>query len=308
MMNEDIFYKRLMNTDFVYHYTSIEAVLSILEGYRGNGQVALPFRASCAYNSNDPREMELGYSTIKKILPEYERSCDMSIDLSEVYKNAEYENQCKKRFMQKPKNGMVENADVPYIISFSCKQDFLPMWSMYGNDKKGACLKFNLGSLIDEWKVSNTDLCFVYYEGETENIINNHLLHSLYRWEAILNGASTKKLTIDDKIQGLSILCDCISPFIKTKDWAYESEFRIVKYMHYGAKLDEDFIKNNKHVLPKLKIDPHFTLQIPASSLEEIIVGPLANYNVWEHVLLTELKDCGLSNVVVSPSDIKITK
>ena len=142
MMNEDnIFFKRLLSTEFVYHYTSIEALMSILEGYRGNRQVALPFRAGCVYNSNDPREMELGYKTVKEILPEYEKNSAKNIDLSEVFEDEQYENQCKECFFEKPKDGLVEVSSVPYAISFSSKRDFLPMWSMYGDNKKGVCLK-----------------------------------------------------------------------------------------------------------------------------------------------------------------------
>ena len=304
MAADDIFYKRKIENPFVYHYTSIDALFSILEGCRIKGKNYLPFKAGCVYNSNDSREMELGYEAVKEILPQYEKSCAKSLNLSEVYSKPEYEDQCKKRFFQRPKDGMVEMSTIPYTISFSCKRDFLPMWSMYGNDKRGVCLKFNLGSLIDSL---NTEACFVYYEGDKENNISDYLFPQLYKTSFILNDKIV--LSINDKIQILSLICDCISPFVKCDDWAYESEFRIVSNVHYRQEFNGKLgINRIQLALPKIKIDDYEIIQIEPGSLEEIIIGPLANYNVLEHVLRNELKECLLNHVEITPSSIQITK
>lgn len=304
----DIFFKQLMDIPFVYHYTSVEALFSILEGYRINGHSALPFWASCVYNSNDPKEMVLGYETVKEILPQYEKSCVRNMNLSEVYTKIEYEEQYKERFYTKrPKDGFVEKSTVPYTISFSCKKDFLPMWSMYGENKKGVCLRFNLGILIDNLK-DNMDSSFVHYEGDKDNIIRDHLLPTLYDWDALFVEKDKKELSIEDKIKELCLLCDCVSPFVKDKDWVYESEFRIVYCKHYGPWYNDLSFKGLHLMLNKIKVDNHVTLPIEANSLEEIIIGPMANYNVLEHVLRNELKECLLNSVEITPSSIQITK
>lgn len=284
----------------------MEALFSILEGYRQNNSHALPFWASCIYSSNDSREMELGYDTIKKILPKYENNCPKSMNISEVYNNKEYEKQCKDKFFEKPIEGLEEVTNVPYMISFSCKEDFLPMWSMYGDDKQGVCMKFNLSSLITHLK-GNLQMCFVHYEGDEDNIIRDYLFPILYEFDAERN-KGTQKMTVDDKIEELSLICYCISPFVKSNDWSYESEFRLVFHEHYGPQYTDDFF-NGLQVAPnKIKVKNHVTLPIFADSLEEIILGPLANYNVWAHVLHNELIECGLSNVEISQSSIRITK
>lgn len=303
MKTGNIFEKRLIETPFVYHYTSVEAIFSILEGYRINGRDALPFRAGCIYNSNDPREMELGYEVVKAILPQYEKCCAKSMNLSEVYSKSEYEDQCKKLFFQRPKDGLVEMSTVPYTISFSCKRDFLPMWSMYGNNKRGGCLKFNLGYLIDSL---NTECCcsFVHYEGDKDNVISDYLLPQLYKTSVLLN--DKKMLSINDKIQELSLICDCISPFVKCDDWGYESEFRIVSKVHYRQELNDKSFNSIPLTLPKFKVFDYDEIPINPAPLDEIIIGPLANYNVLEHVLRNELKECLLNHVKITPSSIQI--
>ena len=115
-------------------------------------------------------------------------------------------------------------------------------------------------------------------------------------------------MTIDNKIDELSLLCDCISPFVKSDDWSYESEFRVVVHKHYGPQYNDDFFNGFQLVPNTFKIEDYVTLPISANSLEEIIIGPLANYNVLEHVLSKELTECMLNNVVISPSVIEITK
>ena len=303
---EDALYKKLTGNPFVYHYTSIEALFSILEGYRRNGLYALPFRAHSVYNTNDSREMELGFATVKDILPAFEKSYSHNMNLSEIYENPEYETECKNQCFPKPEDGLIEVGSVPYTISFACKRDFLPMWSMYGDHKKGVCIKFDINKLIDRL-VGNVQLCFVHYENNKDNIIEDYLLPELYDFDA---KRSKTGLSIKDKIEELSLLCDCIAPFVKCKDWSYEEEFRLVYHEHYGPNYTDDFFRGLKiHLhLKKIKVNEFVCLPIFPDSIEEIIIGPLANFEVIEHILDNELKECNLNSVTITPSCIQITK
>lgn len=303
---ENALYKKITDNPFVYHYTSIEALFSILEGYRRNGLYALPFRAYSVYNTNDPREMKLGYDTVKNILPAFEKTHNDNMNLSEVYENPEYETECKNQCFQKPKDGLIEVGSVPYTISFACKRDFLPMWSMYGDNKKGVCIKFDISKLINKL-IGNIQLCFVHYEDIKDNIIDNYLLPSLYDIDA---KRSKVGLSIKDKIGELSLLCDCIAPFVKCKDWSYETEFRLVYHEHYGPNYADDFFKGLKIqlYLKRIKVKEYVYLPIFADSMEEIIIGPLANFPVVEHILDNELKECNLNRVAITRSCIQITK
>lgn len=299
---EEAFYKRLLGNMYVYHYTTIEALFSILEEYRNNGCSALPFRAYCIYKMNDLREMQLGYETVKRLLPQYENNHPNSMNLSAVYEDIEFEKKLVERSIQKTTGNKKEMIDVPFAISFSCKRDFLPMWSMYGDGKKGVCLKFRLSTLVNEMK-GCLQLCFVYYKGERNNIIKDYLLPLLYDFDARKYSAG---ISLDEKINELCLLYECINPFVKSKDWSYESEFRIVFHEHYGPKLNEDFFESLSRTYNEPKLVDYITTPIAANSMEEIIIGPLANYKIVEHVLRNELKECLLNNITVSPSSIKI--
>lgn len=301
---EEAFYKRLLGNMYVYHYTTIEALFSILEEYRNNGCSALPFRAYCIYKMNDLREMQLGYETVKRLLPQYENNHPNSMNLSAVYEDIEFEKKLVERSIQKTTGNKKEMIDVPFAISFSCKRDFLPMWSMYGDGKKGVCLKFRLSTLVNEMK-GCLQLCFVYYKGERNNIIKDYLLPLLYDFDARKYSAG---ISLDEKINELCLLYECINPFVKSKDWSYESEFRIVFHEHYGPKLNEDFFESLSRTYNEPKLVDYITTPIAANSMEEIIIGPLANYKIVEHVLRNELKECLLNNITVSPSSIKINK
>ena len=141
---------KMENNTFVCHYTSVESLFAILEGYRIKREFGvIPFRASNIYKTNDPREMTLGFDAVKRILPQFEENVKYNVGLSDVYQNMAFEKRCIESMGQKPTRDTIMGGTIPYTISFSCKEDFLPMWSMYGNGGKGVCLKFGLYELIN---------------------------------------------------------------------------------------------------------------------------------------------------------------
>lgn len=299
----DLLLNRLKNNPFVYHYTSLETLFAILEEYRHNKEAGeLYLKASCIYNVNDLREMDLGFNVIKKHLPDFERNASINLHLSDVYNTKSDEKKCIEKWNTKPKDGMICQGMVPYVLSFSCTEDFLPMWSMYGNDKKGVCLKFNTLELADSVGDSG-QYDFVSYDEEDSYIFNEHFLE-LYKYTA--EHIATEELTIEEKIDELSLLCECVSPFIKSKDWAYEKEFRIIYRHKYGKDLNEDNYKELLFLHKKEQIKPYLFLLIKACSLDSIIIGPLSNFKSIEHIVLNELNECQLSNVKVLPSAIQI--
>lgn len=304
---KDLLEEKLEKNPYVYHYTSLDALFSILEGYRCSlGSDYIPFKASCIYNVNDPREMELGFYAIKRFLPIFEEKSKNNMYLSEVFHSLLHEKKCIEECSSKPQDGIIERGIIPYTVSFSCLADFLPMWSMYGNGKKGACLKFNTGELIEGlYGASQVD--FVSYDGEEDDYIMNEHLSKLYNYDAQKLG--NNKMTIDEKVDLLSIYCHCISPFIKSNSWAYEKEFRIVYHKMYGPEINEEYLK--KITLPFAKeekeiIKRHIMIQLSAKSLDGVIVGPLADFNSIEHIIRNELYECQLANVQVYPSSIQI--
>lgn len=306
----DKFKAKLETTQFVYQYTSLEALFAILEGYRKSKRTKaydfIPFRASCIYNVNDSREMELGFDAIKKFLPNFEKEQSNNLYLSEVYKDTETENRCREKCFDQIVDGMIEAGIVPYTSSFSRKRDFLPMWSLYGDHFKGACLVFDLREIIDSLPLDgNMQFGFVSYEDDESEVDNfESFLPQLYEF---FQDTSKTDLTIEDKIINLSAICSVFSPFVKSKDWVYESEFRIVCSKIYEIDISHDFIKGHSwNPIPKKKVEPYVYYPIKANALQEIIIGPAARYSDVEHVLRNELNECLMNDVDITPSSIKI--
>jgi len=308
------FEEKLKETPFVYHYTSLDALFAILEGYRQNGNSGLPFRASCIYNVNDPREMKLGFDAVKRFLPRYEERANYNMKLSKVYQNVDNENRCREDCYDEPIDGTIKTGTIPYTISFSAKRDFLPMWKMYGADFKGVCLKFNTLTLTDsrveDPQVENSQFGFVSYEGDPNDLLLEESFNGIYKWETERNKSD---MDINEKIDELSILCACISPFVKSSDWDFEKEFRLVYYKRYGLSLfdiNKETLREYiiKHGCERSKVSDYIQISIPSNALEEVIVGPLANYEVVKHILCRELNECLLNDIEISQSSVKIGK
>lgn len=302
-MNERVF-KILEDLPFVYHYTSMEALFSILEGYRPIVYTGIiPFRASCIYNANDPREMELGFDVVKRNLPQFEKKNQYNMNLSEVYQDSSYKQYYLDNYYRKPINGMIQYSLVPYTISFSHKRDFLPMWSMYGNNCKGVCLKFNINRIMER-PIEKSHFDFVSYDGDKEYDIMDDHFALLYDLEA---KKSNKPKRIEEKKEILSTCCLCVSPFIKCSDWSYENEFRIVYNHNYEPEVDNNYRLGVPFGIKMKKVQRYVDYPINSIALEEIIIGPLANYQVVEHIIRNELKECLLNSVTITPSLIEIT-
>lgn len=297
------FEERLIKTPFVYHYTKMETLFAILEGYRQNKEKGfLSFRANSIYYLNDPREMMLGFDAVKKFLPEYEKETNCNMYLSEVYLDSDNENLCRKECIERPVDSTIEKGSVPYSSSFSTKEDFLPMWKMYGGDLKGVCLKFDLVKLVGPLP-EPFQFGFVSYDGDEDDSYLKEIFSNIYDWES----KHYKSMIISEKIEELSLLCACISPFVKSADWAYEQEFRIVYNIAYGLPKDrKSFEDQIRHGIKKTKIYPYILYSICPNALEEIIIGPYADYNTYEHILRNELKECLLNEVRITPSSIEI--
>lgn len=281
----------------VYHYTSVDALFAILEGYRNRkdkNQAFLPFWASNIFDENDKSEMEDGYNYIKQFLPQFE--IDNSIPekqrLSEIYKDTNCEEMCRKDFLRLKKKETTEYGIVPYIISLSKLHDFLPMWTLYGNMGKGVCLVFDFEKLINDSFSSEVSFSIgnVAYD---EDSAKSSVIEILSRSYFIFNSSR-------DKISNLADLCFFLSPFFKRKDYKYEQEVRIVTNKPYGFNEDglthitKDTLNHILNGTKEHKIEKHIEFPISASALSEVTIGPNADSKVLEHIISLERDDCGL--------------
>ena len=291
---------------YIYHYTSFDALFAILHNYRIEEKDCFVFRASSIYNVNDPMEMISGYNAIKKFIQEYEeeKKIPHHLRLTEVFENKEYEEICKSDYLA-GKNGRLTIGHVPYVISFSARRDYLPMWNLYGKNGMGVCLKFDIPRIINNKSQELNFIGFVKYVGKGKTRLHSGDIKKVldFSYKSYLSSCYCKResLNIKEKISELATNMLCLSPFIKYKDYSYEKEFRIVVLKQYG--IQENIDVWNMLLLPYQQTEKYIEYNISKQALREIIIGPCANYDVMKHIISNELKGCDLQ-VEISKSRI----
>lgn len=200
-----------------YHYTSLDTFLTILHGidYK-NGEPILHLRASRIDTVNDPTEMTIDKNKFLSIVRHYEENKNPNLRISNKIESMDDE-----KFHELTKN---ERSDhLPYIICFSQNEDFLPMWSLYGDKGRGVCLDFSMPDILTKSilfqkslypyaPIISGDVC--YHTDE----ISDAILRAIE-----LNYPKTEG-NIEDSIANMYLAA---SPFIKDSSYEYENEFRI---------------------------------------------------------------------------------
>jgi hypothetical protein len=169
-----------------------------------------PFDCGFTFNYGKPNQID---ETIKKIVD----------DAYEKFLISDLNNTSKNRI---------------FVISFSGKNDSLPMWSHYADNHKGFCIEYNFKQL------------------NFENPVTRLLFPVIYN-EKLFNATKHLRQGVENitKYNNLMNICAAIN---KSNEWSYEKEWRIVsiynlesglfsvqkpKAVYLGAKADDKFKK-----------------------------------------------------------------
>ena len=281
----------------IYHYTTLTALMGMLSNPTElEGEKSLIMWASSILTLNDPTEFRLGYHFIKSKLPKIEKE----LQIEDTYKlSSIFQDKTKAKDID---NSFLENMHLskflPYVISFSRKGDFLPMWKMYGDNAKGVCLCFNnleykyLDNDIIMNKVNAINVCYGGLNFEYDNF--------LYRWykKYYQDVKNNRSIVFEKKIEYVSAMFVACAPLIKNVDYQYEDEVRLVK------------IANNKNSVlfrqnARGSIVPYIEVPIPIKYLLEIKMAPCSDYNSIKGSLQQMLKAYGVEKrVKITPSDV----
>jgi len=131
----------------IYHYTSIDALHSILDKYRDSKcKGFIELWASSIWLLNDPLEMLKAPDIVLNVLQKLEDSLNIndSLKITKMHNDIDSINSRYKRLLKRDNN--------LFIISLSNNVDTLPMWSMYAKNGKGVCLCFDKNELTDYFK------------------------------------------------------------------------------------------------------------------------------------------------------------
>lgn len=271
----------------LYHYTTIEALLSMLhlatpeeketiEAHNHDTAYGyyLTFHATDAYMLNDKLEHKLLLDTMCSVINKRKMHYD-------VEKLA-----CGK----------------PYVVSF-CKQgDYLPMWQIYAAYGKGICFEFEideqrdvdvLNRLNSTGDASLDELQF----DECKYLSAYKLKAQIKSWKEKIEEAYREipENQISPKLPYKTLYQEAIT--YKTDDWKYEDEIRLVRWTQYPQ------IKNGKNGL-----FPYVEIKIPLRFLKGIQVGPSLNQeaNVYAINELLRIKEIDQLKIPIKVTASKV--
>ena len=259
----------------VCHYTTIESFLKMVENISCHeGKCCLTFWATSIYAMNDPSEFLYGYNLLKEsVLPGIEKELGItenSLKLSNVWNN----------FIGRTKpQGEVDdlidyiygNHETPFIVSFSKKKDFLPMWNTYSNKGRGVCLCFNNKEYalnkndIADSKILNKLHAMDVSYGEIDEVIRGSIKNIYEEYYQNYKGISDKQQQVVTMTNILITLIVVFSPKHKTYD--YEQESRLVELKKGNKDVKYRCSKNGRLI-------PYIEVNVKLEYLEKIIVGP----------------------------------
>lgn len=241
--------------EMLYHYTSVETLYKI---FQNTEDEHIKLRAGYFMNMNDPNDCRYFIQEVSDILSE-----ESTINRKDIEKTIE---------------SAMRNVGFPYFISLSQARDSLPMWSMYGKGGHGIAIGFPkkaIDDAVNDYQKVGKD--------EHKALMKQcfcRLYKCLYwsRDDIKKKFVKDSNIKIDNtgKITGIEDRDICsISYLIKSPDYAYERESRIV--FLYSPMPEREY--------------NYMDFYIPLAGIEEIICGPCVEKGFVKAVLPSGLQD-----------------
>lgn len=285
----------------LYHYTSLNTLVSVLTRYKGEKDKGLTLWASSLYSMNDPNEMYHGVKFLMNVIPALEnmfvdRPSGKSglKDAIKEYLGTDDEN----LLMHKLDKYLIEVGLYPFSLSFSEAEDTLPMWKMYGDNGNGVALLFDNDLLKEEFKNSIYAGLVSYGYNESDpkliKLIIDKVLDSFDKQEN-----NSKEKVIQEKMLSAAGLIAFVCPFLKDESYQYEKENRMafISQKHSDTRYR---VRGNSIV-------PYIEVSIPVRYLKGVVIGPrLPEYETrrsLQHLLLS--CDVDIDKVEIIKSNIQ---
>lgn len=257
----------------------MECFHNMLETFEKSGSKKFELWASCIFHMNDSREFYHGYDMImNRHLPEIEKKMALPSRfwISKIW---DVENRRKKEaeYNRLLINNLMKNNEIPFIVSFSRKEDDFMMWDRYGDKGRGVCLVF-----------SEYDYKFIPAESPVDSEVNIENSMSVYdvSYDGNLNDSCLKVLErkynnfyeeakritnamelFRLKLNYLSTFVVVLAPHIKTKDFDFESETRFIEFVSESDNVSFRCAKDGTMI-------PFVKKKVPVVNFKGVYVGP----------------------------------
>ena len=265
--------------DLLYHYTSMNTLHAILDKVADD---KLTMRATEIRYLNDVSENEIATEILVEELLNHEKTLEHS------------ESKNIKKYLTKDKVQFFKRIDweklFPFIFSLCEDSDSLPMWNTYADNALGLAIGLNkekLKHFDNEITLKQCD----YEQAEIKEYITQSI------------GKIYRSLMIDDFMIGItgdfnntlwSKFMESV-PLLKHHTFNYEKEWRLV----IDKKVD---VSNPKHHFNDLSFNvvnglpkPYIEFPLDISYIQEIVIGPCANFDLAKGSLFMMLKKVGLT-------------
>lgn len=275
----------------LYHYTSMNTLLKILQDVEKNSKVTL--RGTHIEFLNDKAEFSTAVKIIIDAVAEYEKINSANVTNKLTHKLDE-------EIMKRLTNF---EAKAPFVTCFSEDPDSLPMWTHYADNGQGVALGIKY---IDDWEPISDHanlawgLCTYDNEkllGELKQTFIPNLFKNI---EIFDNRGIYSKGDYTDLSK-----CLCI---VKHPGFAYEKEIRLIKLCatkksNYKISPYEIKLRENKGLLI-----PFIEHHLPKEILQEIHIGPCVDFDLSKKSLEMCLLRSGYSVRKRDNNYVKIKK
>lgn len=240
------------------------------------------FRATNVLFMNDPKEFVYGRKVFIKTLRDIESQLGIKPEdsISDIWNDMSGDEEIDRKYIEYLQN----NNSLPFVISFSCLEDSLPMWLNYGDKGKGVCLAFK-DNRDQPLKTRNTENGEIVYESFfTSDVYYHNIDKDSELYKLLLD---TMKIYKEDVKQGygkeikdsyFDSLIQYVAPFIKTRFFSNECEVRLSKTINYDYYMKSEKLEFRCNINGNLI--PYINIEIPIDQLEYIILGPLVNFRL----------------------------
>lgn len=248
----------------IYHYTKLDVLYSMFKNAKyGKGKEGelndaifsppkefVTFWANSAYYMNDPTELRSSFDLILSKLPEIEDELKIE-DNKKISKWIQEQDTSLDNWI----NNVIFTPEsyAPFIISFSTKPDFLPMWSMYGQNGIGVSLCFD----TDDFECSNFLVKGVEFVNYEMNETCFHKIVTIYKKyiEKLKSPISSKK---EQDINNIML-------FIKQFGEENSDKIKDRLDAFFNENLKDDDLVSEKHMKESIE-------QLTRTSLIEMIL------------------------------------
>lgn len=241
----------------LYHFTSVESLVSMLSDYTAETP-NFKLWASNALFMNDASEFIYAASILEGALRQFEK--EEGVDAEEAFAYVLSSDRLPFK--------IDALKDVPFITSLTEDITSAALWDIYAKKGCGIALEFDSNE-VHKNRAAICEQCF-YCKDSADFLSNKNLRERLlnsYKRAVDLTPMSIGYLPKQAHIVRAYLVLSQFSPILKNASFKYEQEHRL-----YSQSKDVKFRVKGNVILPYKEIE------LPASIIKKIVVGPCSDF------------------------------